>query len=237
MQGADPWMLVWIVAGSYLVFGLAAAWIGLSVGRKSLKLKETQDVFNSIERKDFFETSKDQQFRIIFLFLHIVGIPVGLYLINYASIWITLGWYAVYLGFCLLYYRNAMRRLKKPVFWFQLFMITLLAAIFWSGFNLKEGIIDMDGLQVGLEMNLRAIYLVISFSSLSVELRNPRIKDFLFGKGFGNLYQSLGLAFSALPSMMRTMPRPKAFFRNPLTWFARINQQAGLWLREFEKQK
>lgn len=238
LPNANPWTLVWIVVGVYLVMGFFAALLGLSVGNKSAQLEEeSKHKIGMLEKKDFFETSRDQRFSNWLLLLHLVCIPLGLYLINYTKIWIALGCYTLYLSFCIIYYRNTLRRLKKPVFWFQLFMITLLAAVFWSGFNMKDGFFDPQGLRVGLEMNLRAIFIVIAFSSLSVELRNPMIRDYIFGKGLGSLYQSLSLAFSALPSMMKSMPRPRDFFKNPLTWFARINLQARHWMISFKETK
>lgn len=57
----------------------------------------------------------------------------------------------------------------------------------------------MDGLIIGLKMNARAIIIVIGFASISVELKNPIIKSVLYHRGFASLYQSLNLAFSALP--------------------------------------
>jgi len=105
-----------------------------------------------------------------------------------------------------------------------------MATIFWKGFNLSERVFDIKGLIVGLKMNLRAIFIIITFSSLCVELRNPLIKGFLFKKGFRNLYLSLTLSFSALPIMMAAMPKPLVFIKNPLKTFAKINLQADEWL-------
>ncbi|MCF8233421.1 MAG: hypothetical protein K9G67_00775 [Bacteroidales bacterium] len=238
LPDANPWTLVWAVVAVYLIVGLFAATLGLSVGNRTARLqKESKEGIGKLEDRDFFEISPDKRFSLWLLALHAIGIPLGLYLINYTPIWIALAWYAIYLGFCVFYYRSSLRRLKKPVFWFQLFMITLLAAVFWRGFNMSKDVFNPEGLRVGLEMNLRAIFIVIAFSSLSVELRNPGIREYLFGKGFGNLYKALGLAFNALPSMMRSMPKPRTFFKNPLMWFARINLQAQNWLLFFEPEK
>ncbi|MDZ7742052.1 MAG: hypothetical protein U5Q03_09945 [Bacteroidota bacterium] len=231
----NPWLLVWVVIGIYLISGMVAAWLGILVGNRSGQAEMlSHDESIKHKKRDFFQTDPNQHFRLLFLFTHIIGLPLGLFLINYSYIWVALIFYAAYLGFCVIYYRKSLRRLKKPVFWFQLFMITLLASIFWSGFSMDEGVFDLQGLRVGLEMNLRAVFVVIAFSSLSVELRNPRIKNYLFGKGFGNLYKALSLAFSALPSLIKSMPRPSDFLRSPLMWFARINSQAESWLKSMD---
>jgi hypothetical protein len=125
--------------------------------------------------------------------------------------------------------------LKKPAFWGQLLILTLLAALFWNGFNTK-GSSPVDGLLIGLEMNLRAVFVVIAFSSFGVELRNPKIREYLFRKGFDKIYSALGLAFSALPAMIEAMPKPRQFFRHPVRSFGGMMLQAKQWLDTFERK-
>ena len=232
IEEMDPWLLVWIVLGVYVLSGALAAWLGISVGNRSRHLKaDAARVKLDRQHQDFFKTDPNQKFRFSLLLIHAFSLPFGLYLINYSLFLVAFIFYAIYLGFCIVYYGKSLRRLKKPIFWFQLFMISLLASVFWNGFSLKEEVFNLQGLYVGLEMNMRAIFVVISFSSLGVELRNPAIKDLLFRKGFGELYAALGLAFDALPGMIKSMPRPKDFIRNPLVELAKINRQAEYLLR------
>jgi hypothetical protein len=234
IQDADPWLLLWLVISVYVIFGFLAALLGLSVGNKTISIEKFSKAQIGIpEKRDFFATDKNQKFRLPLLFLHILCIPLGLFLINMSSLWIAVPYFVGYILFCFFWYRNSLQRLKKPIFWFQLLMISLLAALFWGGFDFQEGLFKWEGLRVGLEMNLRAIFIVVGFSSFSVELRNPIIKNYLFNKGFGQLYQALGLAFSALPVMMRSMPKPTMFFKDPAKWFAGINLQAKNWLDYF----
>ena len=90
---------------------------------------------------------------------------------------------------------------------------------------------------MGLGMTTRAIFVVIAFSSFSVELRNPVIKDFLVSRGFQNIYLALGLSFAALPLMIEAMPNPKYFLRHPIESFSNMMAYAGEWLEVFtEKQ-
>jgi len=58
---------------------------------------------------------------------------------------------------------------------------------------------------VGLKMNARAIIIIIGFAALSVELKNPLIKSLLYHRGFASLYQSMNLAFSALPFIISNL--------------------------------
>ncbi len=238
VQDADPWVLIWAFVIVYVVVGMLAASIGWYIGKKSkipgagIPIPMTK----KIEHKEFLVADKTQTFSIWLLFLHVVMIPTGLLLLNFFNIYPALTLIALYLGFCIWYYKRAVQRLKKPVFWIQLFIITLLAAMFWTGFTKEGHFFDLEGLYIGLEMNLRAVFIVIAFSALSVELRNPLVET-VFEKGrFRNLYKAMGLAFGALPAMMQNMPGPKQFFRNPFTWFASINSQADGWLKTFSQK-
>ena len=86
-------------------------------------------------------------------------------------------------------------------------------------------------------MTIRAIFVVIAFSSFSVELRNPLIKDFLIRKGFQNIYLALGLSFAALPLMIESMPNPKYFLRHPIESFSNMMACAGEWLEVFAENQ
>lgn len=93
---------------------------------------------------------------------------------------------------------------------------------------------DLNGLWVGLEMSYRAVFVVVAFSTISIELKNPRIRKFLFRVGFRKLYLAIGLAFSALPEMMAAIPKPSRFFRKPGQAVADIIRHSEQWLNTFE---
>ncbi|MBI9037346.1 MAG: hypothetical protein JEY97_04365 [Bacteroidales bacterium] len=232
IKNADPWALIIMIIIFYILIGIIAALVGLTIGKKTKKIRIDKRDFKINRKKDIevFKLNDDQIFKKVLLILHLIMIPLGLILINYVYIYISLPLIFSYLLFCSIYYKNSLRRLKKPIFWIQLLIIIIMATIFWKGFNLSERVFDIKGLIVGLKMNLRAIFVIITFSSLCVELRNPLIKEFLFKKGFRNLYLSLTLSFSALPIMMAAMPKPLVFLKNPLKTFAKINLQADEWL-------
>ena len=83
-------------------------------------------------------------------------------------------------------------------------------------------------------MNIRAVFVVIAFSSFGVELRNPVIRDFLFKKGFDKIYSALGLSFSALPVMIEAMPKPQFFLQHPVKSFSNMMIHAREWLGVFD---
>ena len=84
-------------------------------------------------------------------------------------------------------------------------------------------------------MMFRALFIVIAFSALSVELRNEKVRKFLYKIGFGKFYQSVGMAFSALPVMIALLPNSKEIIKTPLKSFLMPLIMADSWLKLFEE--
>jgi hypothetical protein len=112
--------------------------------------------------------------------------------------------------------------------------MTLIAGVFWRPPEGSDFKFD-NGFLVGLEMSLRAILIVSTFSALSVEIRNPRIINQLIKKGFGNAHAALSLAFNSLPVMLDRSAEFKGFIRNPWATFTALVIEAELWLESYQK--
>ena len=113
--------------------------------------------------------------------------------------------------------------------------MTLIAGFFWN--PPEGGIYGMgNGFMVGLEMSLRAILIVSTFSALSVEIRNPRITESLLKLGLGNAYAAVSLAFNSLPVMLDRSANLKTFIRNPVRAFSQIIVEAQRWLNRYQLQ-
>jgi hypothetical protein len=239
IENPDLWMIVFIVIAVYLIIGISAAMTGLLVGKKSTKHQMKYQGFTprSIDKDTLLSVDSSQRFSVWLFAAHILLIPAGLLLLNYLSQAVGAIFVAVYTMLAILYYKRSLRRLKKPTFWFQLLLLTFLAAIFWNGVNSQGPIFGLEGLLIGLEMNLRAVFVVIAFSAFGVELRNPVIRDFLFRKGFEKIYAALGISFSALPMMIEAMPKPRVFLLHPIRSFSGMMVNAREWLEVFEREK
>ena len=237
IENANPWILIFAVIAVYVVLGFAAALTGFYIGKRSKKLKyELQGYkIEKLKTDNIFILNKEQKFSISLFFLHLILLPAGLLFLNYFSLKYAIIFIVVYSALNIIKYGKSLRRLKKPVFWLHLFILTFLAAIFWNGFNSSGTFFNIQGLLIGIEMNARAIFVVIAFSSFSVELRNPVIKDFLFRRGFNKIYIALGLSFNALPVMIDAMPRPKYFLRHPVDSFSKMIAHADEWLGIFNR--
>ena len=240
MEGADPWILVNLVIAVYLLAGFISAYLGITIGKRSLKKGQQEKMgFKPLDNSpdNLLSINPEQSFSLPLFILHIIMIPLGLIAFNYLSLEYSGIVVLAYALVCIWRYRQSLRRLRKPVFWFQLFLLTLLAAVFWNGFGSKDGFFGMEGFLIGIQMNIRALFVVVAFSSFGVELRNPVIRTLLFNKGFDRIYAALGLSFTALPVMIEAMPGPRAFLRYPVDSFSQMMQQAREWYQVFEARQ
>jgi hypothetical protein len=236
---ASPGDLITGIIGVYIILGVIASITGYILGKSAIR---SRDQSTSIEcQPDPFSeawnrTDPGQSFRIALLFLHLLMIPVILLLINVFGLRLqSLIPSFLYLGFLLSYYKRILGRLKKPFFWSQLIIMTLVAGFFWHPTDGSS--IDMgNGFLVGLEMSLRAVLVVSAFSALSVEIRNPRITGWLLNSRFENAYFALSLSFNSLPAMLDRSADISSFVRNPLRPFATMISEAELWLECYQTQ-
>jgi len=200
--------LLWLVAISYTLLGVLAALIGMYLGKNikeysieknetRFKLKINQSIF---ELQDFYYHPGLIIFHLFFLILALFALEI--YPVKY-----IIGPIFSYLAFLFYRYKNSLRRLAKPVFWLQLFIIVFMAVLLWD--NKQEGLI------VGIKMVLRAILVVSVFSAISVELKNPLVKSLLYKKGYSQLYATLGLATSSIPYILKNISIEKKDFFNP----------------------
>jgi len=191
LERLSPSLLIILIVLIYIVTGMAGAIAGYITGLRYLRPGNKTD--NSVEvilytKKQLSDLSSGESYSLIFFLVNL----------NSRFIFTAVTAAVIYLIFCILKYKNSLKRLKKISFWLGFIVIAFASSFLWNGFS--HGVFfSMDGLIVGLKMNARAIIIVVGFASISVELRNPVIKSVLYHRGFANLYQSLNLAFSALP--------------------------------------
>jgi len=239
LEHLTPTFLIMLIIFIYIITGMAGAIAGYITGLKYLKSKSFSDPRHEVmlnSKNQLSGHTTDQSYSLIFLLINLFSIAAILFLINTTYIIDAIVFFIIYIGFCILKYKNSLKRLKKISFWISFMIITFAAAFLWNGFS--HGVFfNMDGLIIGLKMNARAIIIVIGFASLSVELKNPVIKSVLYHRGFASLYQSLNLAFSALPFLLSNLSKPE----NTKRFFSEISfhgllSQAETLLNIFEKE-
>jgi len=199
----------------YVGFGLLSSLAGYFIGAKAKKIKKQKTVNLSFSKiNNFLVPSDEQKYSVYFLVLNIVFLISGLYLINFFGLVYGSVFVVFYLIISVLRYKNAFRQFKRPLLWLQLILLTIISSLFYME-NGQVVYFTTKGLIAGIEMTVRAIIVILAFSAISVELRNPIIRAVLYNKGFANLYDALGLAFSALPAIINDVAKPKNIVKKP----------------------
>lgn len=237
---SDVQILVFLLS-FYFIFGVLAGGLGFLIGKKAFHLQSSGNSFNwkgtQNSNNDFFSLDPDQRRSIPLLIFHILAVITGLLLINIEYQSVGYGFVLLYLIVMGILYRKALKRLRKPIFWSQLVIIVVLSALFWDFGKPDHQWFSETGLFVGMGMMVRAIFVMVAFSAISVELNNKHVQQFLTKIGLGKFYSSLGLAFSALPVMISLLPSSKEIFRSPAHSLLKPLAMANQWLILFKKEK
>ncbi len=229
-----PLQALWMLFAFYALLGVVAAAAGYGVGKKSLRIPVSDSVQSTdiSAESDMFAIAQSQHFSVPLLFYHLFAIAGSLVIMTYYSVVVGAVFVATYVGYCIIHYRRSLQHLKRPWFWVQALVLTFLAVVFYNGID-SGNLFSREGLVAGLTMNMRAVLIVVGFSAISVELRNPVVKAVLMRRGLAQLYISLGLAFSVLPVLVREFDRPVVLLRYPLRSLMRALSRADALLEKF----
>lgn len=240
-QAASDIRILLFLLCFYFVFGIFAGGLGFLIGKKALHFQSQENNFKwgggQNSKSSFFSLDNDQPKSIPLLIFHILAVIAGLLLINIEYQSIGYGFVLLYLIVMGIRYRKALRRLRKPIFWSQLVIIVVLSALFWDFGKPNHHWFSETGFIIGMGMMIRAVFVMVAFSAISVELHNKHVQQFLTRIGLGRFYSSLELAFSALPVMISLLPSSKEIFRTPARSLLKPLTMANQWLILFKKEK
>ena len=202
--------------------GLAAVATGLSVGRRVRSIPREQAVQNG-SGSPFALPGVDprQSFSLALLGMHAAALVLGFLAIRLLPFWAGLAYVASYVILAIGLYPAILKRLSRPRLWLEFAIISLLAGFLLGEVGGTPSGVRWSGLQLGAEMSLRASLVVVGFSCIGIELRNPVIVGWLLRRGLGQLSAALGVAFEALPQMISALGDQKRFFRSPVQALAR----------------
>jgi len=232
----SPLQFVLLILFIYIAFGAFAGILGLYIGKRAKILLPTSKAIDAdLKTEDLFPLNTNQQFNLFLLALNVVLIPVGIVLINLNVLYYGLPFLLLYTLFAYWRYTTILRRLKKPIFWIQLLVIIAMSGFFLTNQQSNQ-IFSIEGFNYGLEMSFRALFIVLVFTAISIELRNPRIKQLLYAHHLGSLHASLSLAFSALPIIIKSLPPVKLLFKQPIDVFANLIASNVQWYTLFNNR-
>ncbi|MEA2041869.1 MAG: nucleoside-triphosphatase [Bacteroidota bacterium] len=236
ITSVEPMYFILAVSSIYVILGTLAAIGGYFGGKRQSRLKHKSIDLSDAEfgSKKFFKIDSKQHFYIPVLFLILTTAVIILYLLNIRYYYVAIPLGFVFTGLVIFRYKQSVRHLKKPGIWIQFAVITLFAALLWEWVSTGE-YFSRKGLIIGLEMDFRAVIVIFGFAGISTELRNPVLKNLLFNFGLSRLYQSMSIAFSALPVVVYSMPQVKNLFKQRRKLLQELFIQADSLLEFFKE--
>ncbi len=206
----EPQMLFWVVAGFYIITGVAAAELGIWISGVSSRVKEKGGI-SHIEQTgqsifDYSAGEKNHYFPLLIPFWVILAVAL-MFLIQ-TDDWRYFISVPVYLGVLYYLYPGRMKKLTKLFFWLQLVIIALLT------FLLTEDI--REGLYLGGRLVSRALIIVGSLTAISVELRNPVVRKMVEKKGMSGLLQTLEAVSGIMPFLLQKLGKNKSKWIHPV---------------------
>ena len=209
------WAPLFLLLIAYALFGAFAALVGIRTGRKLMNSKETQNLNFSNNRDNTNRKKKEFPYSLFWLIMNIVlmfgtliligRIPFGIWVI--IVVIIAIAW--------AFRYKRALRQLVRPKLWIFFILITMIAAFVFSQLQAETTSV-MNAMLIGVEMNLRAIILIMGFSVLGTELYHPKIRYFFSNSYFRQLFLALELSLDSLPEMIANTPDVRTLLKNPV---------------------
>lgn len=235
IQNDMTWIPVIILFVLYAIFGLVAAVAGIMTGKRidtGAVIPETNDKPES-EYEDRKGGRPSFNHSLSWLFINIGLMALAFFLLNTTK-WPVWGSTVIIIAVVWsLRYSRAMRQMSRPKFWMVFVLITILTAIAFSGGG--NGTTRLyDGLMTGIQMNFRAVIIIMGFSVTGTELYNPVIRNYFMGTKFRNLPLALELSAETLPLFIKLIPDFKTLMKNPVSVLSGVLAHAENRLQEIQ---
>ncbi len=235
IQSNILWLPLIVLLLVYGFLGFISAIVGIRIGKK-LQIqpkKNPADSVTHISSKPSKRVGFNFRHSLIWLSANITLLITALYLLNYSSM---IYWGSFIFMLSIVWsvrYQRALRQLSKPGFWLFFVCITMLTAF---AFSKVQGERWQEGLLIGLQMNFRAVVVVLGFAVLGTELYNPVIRTFFLSTSFKQLPAALELSFESLPVMIAGIPDFRTVFKNPVAVIYQIVSRGEERLQEIKRE-
>ncbi|MDD2549000.1 MAG: nucleoside-triphosphatase [Bacteroidales bacterium] len=228
------WSPILILVLIYSALGLLSAIIGMRVGKRLISQPAEKKLINHSNSSQVFgQKMKNFNYSIPWLIIDVLLLVTAFVLLSYAPWYIWTSSIAAIATVWIIRYKRALRKLKKPSFWAFFIIITMLTAFVVTRIQSKD---LTEGLLIGLQMNFRAIAIILGFSVLGTELYNPKIREFFLKTSFKQLPLALELSFESLPIMIASVPELKVILRNPVQLIYQVISQIDFRLDDLRNK-
>jgi len=227
------WLPILFLLGLFCILGFVSALIGIRIGRKLQQQPPEKNLERLVPagRREPADKSRFG-YSIGWLVSDVCLMISGLVLLNFMPWYIWSAAIAVIAFIWILRYKQALKQLSRPRFWLWFMLITMLAAFVFSRIRSNDLV---TGIMIGIQMNFRAVLLILGFSVLGTELYNPEIRNFFLRTSFKQLPMALELSFESLPLMIAGIPEFKVMMKNPVSILYRLLSQVEFRLEEIRK--
>ncbi len=216
------WAPLVLLLAIYALFGAVTAVVGIITGRRIASLPPEESLPGPAVRR-VSPTKEEHTFAwsLTWLAADIILIAAMLVVVSTAKWYWWLITVIPVVTILAMRYKRAMRQLSKPGFWITFVIITMLSALAFTAF--QPGKNDVTGaILIGIQMNFRAIIIIVGFSALGTELYNPKVRSIFGRTRLRQLPLALELAAASLPAMIADMPDLKTAVRKPVSILNRM---------------
>jgi len=209
------WLPILLLLLIYVLVGIVAAVIGIKTGKKlvSNPTKYNPTTYHHLNSTPKNKTNTEFSYSIVWLIGDVLALLISLVLINLTDWYVWILSSIVVVSVWVIRYKRALRQLLRPTFWLFFVLITMLTALVFTHLQSKP---VLDAVLIGIEMNFRAMVLILGFSVLGTELYNPKIRTFFSTTYFKQLPLALELSAESLPLVIANIPDFKSLMRNPV---------------------
>ncbi|MEN8116485.1 MAG: nucleoside-triphosphatase [Bacteroidota bacterium] len=232
------WAPLFVLLLIYALFGTTSALIGIRTGRKMTNNPIQFQPENRQNDSSFPGRTRINNFNYSFIWLtaNIIFMAGALIMIGriHFGIWVAL--VAAIAITWALRYKRALRQLVRPKLWIFFVVITMVTAFVLTRLQ-SDSISTFDAVLIGVEMNLRAIILIMGFTVLGTELYNPVIRNSLSKSYFRQLPIALELSLESLPTMIAQTPDLKTISKKPALFIQQIMAFADFRINEIKNRQ
>ncbi len=204
-----PILILWAV---FFCWGAIAGTVGIMISRAAEKTAYSWDIpqTKTKPRPLNLPAKPASNWSLLRPIIILVFLATGLYSIAMLPILHTLPILLLFLLIVWMVNRQLLLRLgMKRGFWMAVAIMMCL-----SGFLMGPGYgFSREGLIIGLEMVMRAIYVIAGFGIISKELQRPEMISLFSGKNMAPFLSAVRIAFQTTPLLIETIPGKQAWRR------------------------
>jgi len=231
------WAPLVLLVSIYALFGAVTAVAGIITGKRIASLPPEEALPEpAVIREQIIKKSDSFGYSLTWLAADILMVA-GMLTVVSTLRWIW--WIAVVIpvvALLALRYKRAMRQLSKPGFWVTFVVITMLSAVVFASLKRGENTL-VEAVLIGVQMNFRALIIIVGFSALGTELYNPKIRSLFSRTRLRQLPLALELSAASLPTMIADMPDLKTAVRKPVSILNRMITRVERRLQEVKNEQ